>query len=179
MGSGGGSAPPAPKPITPGQAAQAAVGTAGAGEMMSVADQPVEQYANLYTTSQLGPAETQAQTALQNQAAYQTAAAQMDIQSRVDPLAYAQRQMRLQSATNRLGQLYGQDPTAFSFRAPSAYTVPGTSSVPALASISQGAQNIAGNLATASVNAQGGNPQLVLPKNPQAPLPTATSSYWG
>src|SRR5215471_2749418 len=134
---GGQSAPKTPKPITPGEAAQAAVGTAGAGEMMSIANQPIEQYANLYTTSQLGPAETQAQTALANQAAYQSAAAQQDIQSRVDPLAYAQRQMRMKAATDRLGQLYSQDPSAFTFRAPSAYTVPGTVDVPALSTLRQ------------------------------------------
>jgi Tfp pilus assembly protein PilV len=146
--------------------------------MMSIADQPVEQYGNLYTTSMLGPAEVQAQTALQNQAAYQSAAAQQDIQSRVDPLAYAQRQMRLKASTDRLGQLYGQDPSAFNFRAPSAYTVPGTAGVPALGTIAGGAQNIARNLATASVNAQGANPQLVLPKNPPGVAPTSGSSYF-
>jgi hypothetical protein len=146
--------------------------------MMSIADQPVEQYANLYTTSQLGPAEVQAQTALQNQAAYQTAAAQQDIQSRVDPLAYAQRQMRLKSATDRLGQLYGQDPSAFSFRAPSAYTVPGTAQVPALGALSIGAQDIARNLATASVSKTGANPQLVLPNKPPTVPPTSGSTYF-
>jgi hypothetical protein len=104
------SAPKPPDPITPGEAAQAAVGTAGAGEMMSVANQPIEQYGNLATTEELGPAETQTQQSLANQAAYQSASAQQDIQSRLDPQAYAQRQMRLSAATSRLGQLYGTDP---------------------------------------------------------------------
>jgi hypothetical protein len=172
------SQPQPPAPITPGQAAQAAVGTAGAGEMMSIANQPIEQYSNLYTTSQLGPAETQTQQALANQAAYQSAAAQQDIQSRVDPLAYAQRQMRLKAATDRLGQLYGTNAGAFSFRAPGAYTVPGTSQVPGLASLQQGAGQIASNLSTASVNAQGGNPQLKTPAGTNLSQPTAGQTYF-
>lgn len=176
MGSGGSA--PKPDVIHPGEAAQAAVGTAAAGEMMSVANQPIEQYANLATTTQLGPAEQQTQTALQNQAAYQSALAQQDIQSRVDPLAYAQRQMRLQAATNRLGQLYGQDPTAFSFRAPSAYQVPGTTDVPSLADLRAQGAAIASNLSTASVNKQGANPQLVKPNKPQTAVTTAPQSYF-
>ena len=176
MGAGG--TPQPPKPITPGEAAQAAVGTAGAGEMMSVANQPIEQYSNLYTTSQLGPAETQTQQALANQAAYQAAAAQQDIQSRVDPLAYAQRQMRLKAATDRLGQLYGTNAGAFTFRAPSAYMVPGTANVPELSTLRGGASQIAANLATANVNAQGANPQLVTPSATNLAQPTAAQSYF-
>ena len=94
--------PKTPEVIHPGEAAQAATGTAAAGEMMSIANQPIEQYANLFTTEQLGPAEMQTQQALANRAAYQGALAQQDIQSRVDPLAYAQRQMRLKATTDRL-----------------------------------------------------------------------------
>src|SRR4029077_5151026 len=156
--SGGGSQPP--EVIHPGEAAQAAVGTAAAGEMMSIANQPVEQYGNLATAEQLGPAEVQTQQALANQAAYQSASAQKDIQSRLDPMAYAQRQMRLTAATNRLGQLYGTDPTIFNYRDPGAYTMPGSSAVPSLASLSQGAGQIAANLSTGSVDRSGANPQL-------------------
>ena len=175
---GGSSAPKPPDPITPGQAAQAAVGTAGAGEMMSIANQPIEQYANLQTASQLGPAETQAQVALQNQAAYQSAAGQQDIQSRLDPLAYAQRQMRLQSSTDRLGQLYAQNPSAFSFRAPSAYAVPGTSSVPNAGDIESNARALASNLALASVSSTGAQPNLYQQLSPKTPTPTTGSSYF-
>jgi len=170
-------APKPAQPIHPGEAAQAAVGTAGAGEMMSIANQPIEQYANLYTNTQLGPAEMQTQQALANQAAYQGALAQQDIQSRVDPLAYAQRQMRLKAATTRLGQLYGQDPSAFSFRAPSAYTVPGTVDVPALSTLRQGAADIASNLAIASVNKGGYDPRLQLPDGTNLSVPTAAQTY--
>ena len=174
MGSSGGSQP---KVITPGESAQAATGTAGAGEMMSIANQPIEQYANLATMSALGPAETQAQQALQNQAAYQSAAAQQDMQSRVDPQAYAQRQMRMQAATQRLGQLYGQDPTAFTYRDQGAYSVPGTSSVPSLADLGAMGSAIARNVYTASVDKKGTNPQLRNPQNPQTPVSTPSGSY--
>lgn len=176
MGSGGGSAPQ-PQVIHPGEAAQAAVGTAGAGEMMSIANQPIEQYANLATTSALGPAEMQTQTALQNQAAYQAAQAQQDIQSRVDPYAYAQRQMRLKAATDRLASVYGYDPSAFTYNAPSAYTVPGTSNLPALAALRAQGADIASQLSTAAVSAKGTNPRLVSPSNPQAPPLTQSRSY--
>ena len=118
-----------PEVVHPGEAAQAAVGTAGAGEMMSISDQPIEQYSQLATTEQLGPAQMQTQQALANQAAYQGAVAQRDIQSRVDPQAYAQREMRMQAANKRLGQIYGTDPSAFTFRGPSAYAVPGSSAI--------------------------------------------------
>jgi len=168
------SAPQPPKPITPGQAAQAAVGTAAAGEMMSVANQPIEQYGNLYTTGQLGPAEVQTQTALANRAAMQSAQGQLAIQSQVDPLAYAQRQMRLKAATDRLGQLYGTSPSAFSFSAPGAFVVPGTNAMPSLSSLRGGAADVARNLATASVNYQGANPTLNIPSGTNLSVPTTT-----
>jgi len=176
MGSGGGGS--APQPIRPGEAAQAAVGTAGAGEMMSIANQPVEQYANLQTMSELGPAEVQAQQALANQAAYQSAAAQMDIQSRVDPLAYAQRQMRMKAATDRLGQLYGQDPSAFSFRAPSAYQVPGTADVAPISQMAQGARDVASQLSLASLSKKGTDPRLYQINKGVTPATTAGQSYF-
>jgi hypothetical protein len=146
--------------------------------MMSIANQPIEQYSNLYTTEQLGPAMTQTQQALANQAAYQSAAAQQDIQSRVDPLAYAQRQMRLQATTDRLGQLYGQDPSAFTFRDPSAYMVPGTNQMPDLAALRRGASAIAGQLATATMSGRGDNPQLQTPSAKNLPTATGPQSYF-
>lgn len=173
-----GGTPKTPDPITPGEAAQAAVGTAAAGEMMSVANQPVEQYGNLTTTEALGPAETQTQQALANQAAYQSASAQQDIQSRIDPMAYAQRQMRMQSANKRLGQLYGTDPTAFTFRAPGAYAIPGSGATPDLATLTQNAGSIAENLSTASVDKSGGDPQLMTPKGKSLATPIAAQGYF-
>ncbi len=168
-----------PEPIHPGEAAQAAVGTAGAGEMMSVANQPIDQYGNLITTMALGPAEQQTQTALANQAAYQSAVAQQDIQSRVDPMAYAQRQMRMQAANKRLGELYNVDPMSYSFRGPTAYAVPGTADVPDLAGLKANAAAIASNLSTASVNKGGGDPRLNPPGGPKGlPVPMPTASYF-
>jgi hypothetical protein len=176
MGSGGSA--PQPDVIHPGEAAQAAVGTAGAGEMMSIANQPIEQYANLATTRALGPAEMQAQQALAGQAAMQGAQQQQAVQSQVDPLAYAQRQMRLKAATDRLGQLYGQDPTAFSFRAPGAFSVPGTANVPSLADLQAQGAAVASNLSTGAVDRSGTNPRLVGPSNAQVPVPTRAQTYF-
>jgi hypothetical protein len=169
--------PSIPQPVQPGQSAQAAIGTAAAGEKESIANQPIDQYGNLVTTEQLGPAEMQTQQALANQAAYQGAAAQQAIQSATDPMAYAQRQMRMQAANQRLGQLYGVDPSAFTYSAPSAFAIPGTSATPSLSDLQKQGAAIASNLSTASVNSKGGNPVLNAPSNPQVPKAYAGSSY--
>ena len=139
------------------------MGTAAAGEQMSIANQPVEQYGNLLNTEMLGPAQMQTQQALANQAALQGAKAQMDIQSRVDPQAYAQRQMRMNSANKRLGQLYGTDPTSYTYRAPEAYTIPGSGATPSLDRMRQLGQAVASNLSVGSVNRAGADPQLQAP----------------
>jgi hypothetical protein len=128
------------KPATtysPGEAAQAATGTAAAGELMSIANQPIEQYSQLSTEEALGPAQMAAQQSLANRAALSGAQAQQDIQSSVDPQAYAQRQMRMQAANKRLGQLYGVDPTGYSYSAPGAYAMPGTADSPDLTTLSK------------------------------------------
>ena len=168
-----------PAPVTPGEAAQAATGTAAAGEMMSVANQPVDQYGNLMTTEALGPAEMQTQQAIANQAALQGAKAQMDIQSQVDPQAYAQRQIRMNMANKRLGQLAQIDPTSIAYSAPSAYTVPGSGATPNLAALKANAAAIAGQLSTASVNKAGANPQLSNPAAGGIPIPTYPKTYLG
>jgi hypothetical protein len=164
-----------PEVVHPGEAAQAATGAAAAGEMMSVANQPIDQYGNLTTTMALGPAEQRTAVALANQAALQSAQAQQDIQSRVDPMAYAQRQMRMAAANARLGQLYGVNPQAFTYRAPGAYTVPGTSDLPNLADLRANAAAIASNLSTASLNKAGADPRLNPPRGAGA-LPITTAA---
>lgn len=168
-----------PEVVHPGEAAQAAMGTAGAGEMMSVANQPVEQYGQLQTNEALGPAQMQTQQALANRAAYQGALAQRDIQSRVDPQAYAQREMRMQAANKRLGRIYSQDPTSFSFSAPQAYAIPGTADQPDLGQIVANAQAVASRLSTGSVNKAGADPRLNKPRNPKdIPYAMAGQSYY-
>jgi hypothetical protein len=165
-----GSAKPATT-YSPGEAAQAATGAAGAGELMSIANQPIEQYSQLATTQALGPAQMQAQQSLANQAARSGAQAQMDIQSSVDPQAYAQRQMRMNAANKRLGQLYGVDPTSLSYSAPQAYAMPGPGSTPTLQELAANAGAIASNISTAGVNKAGADPQLHSPTNAQLNLP--------
>ena len=168
-----------PQTYSPGEAAQAAVGTAAAGEMQSVANQPIDQYGNLMTTEALGPAEMQTQQALANQAALQGAKAQMDIQSQVDPQAYAQRQIRMNMANKRLGQLAQIDPQTIGYSAPSAYTVPGSSSLPSLAALKANANAVASQLSTASVNKAGADPRLSNPAAGGIPYPTYNKSYLG
>lgn len=154
-----------PEVVHPGEAAQAATGAAAAGEMMAVANQPVDQYGNLLTTEALGPAQIQTQQAIANRAAYQGALAQRDIQSRVDPQAYAQREMRMQAANKRLGQLYGVDPKNYSFSGPSAYAIPGTADSPSLGDIQKNAAAVASLLSTASLSKSGADPRLQSPRN--------------
>lgn len=167
-----------PDVVHPGEAAQAAMGTAAAGEKMSVANQPVDQYGNLVNTIALGPAAMQAQTSLAGRAAKQSAQQQMDIQSSVDPQAYAQRQMRMNSANARLGKLYGVDPTAFKYAAPSnTYGMPGTADLPDITALSRNARAIASNLSTGAVNKSGANPVLNAPGNIQAMPYAIPASY--
>jgi hypothetical protein len=157
-----------PAPVTPGEAAQAAMGTAAAGEMMSVANQPIDQYGNLVNTMALGPAQIQTQQSLQNRAAKQGAQAQMDIQSSVDPQAYAQRQMRMNAANQRLGQLYGVDPS-------NTYAMPSAQQLPDLNQLQNNARAIASRLSTADVNKQGMQPTLKGPTKAVDPLYAMTA----
>ena len=153
-----------PDPITPGESAQAAVGTAAAGEMMSVANQPIDQYGNLVNTMALGPSAMQTQQALSGRAAKQAAQQQQDISSSVDPQAFAQRQMRMNAANARLGKLYNVDPTAFQYSTPgNTYSVPRPSDLPDLGQLQQNASAIASRLSTAAVNKQGTDPVLKQP----------------
>jgi hypothetical protein len=153
-----------PDVVHPGEAAQAAMGTAAAGEMMSVANQSVDQYGNLLNTISLGPAAMQAQQALAGRAARQGAQQQMDIQSSVDPQAYAQRQMRMNAANSRLGKLYGVDPTAYVYNTPSnTYAVPGSTDLPDPVALARNAQSLSGMLSTGAVNKAGTNPILNKP----------------
>ena len=162
------------KPATtysPGEAAQAATGAAGAGEIMSIADQPIEQYSQLATTEALGPAQIQAQQSIANRAAKSGAQAQMDIQSSVDPQAYAQRQMRMNAANKTLGRILQVNPTSPSYSAPEAYSMPTTASSPSLQQLAANAQAISSNISTAGVNKAGADPQIHTPTNAQLTLP--------
>jgi hypothetical protein len=171
-----------PDPITPGESAQAAVGTAAAGEMMSVANQPIDQYGNLVNTMALGPAQMQTQQALMGRAARQGAQQQMDVQSAVDPQAYAQRQMRMNAANQRLGKLYNVDPTAFSYQTPpGTYTVPTTADLPDIGQVQRNAAAIASRLSTAAVNKAGTDPVLKQPnyaRDIPYPALAGTPSYY-
>ena len=167
-----------PEVVHPGEAAQAAMGTAAAGEMMSVANQPIDQYSNLLNTIAMGPAAMQTQQALAGRAAKQGAQQQMDIQSSVDPQAYAQRQMRMTAANKSLGRLYGVDPIAFKYAAPSnTYSVPGSADLPDINQLQGNAKALASRLSTAAVNKAGADPVLSGPVHPLDLPYTVQSSY--
>jgi hypothetical protein len=154
------SSPKPVKPPTPGQAATAAIGTAGAGTLMDTANAPIQAYGNLYTNTMLDPYLSKTQTAVQNQAALQAASAQQDIQARLDPMAYQQRQMRLKASTQKLGRLYGMDPSAFTFSAPGAYQTANLAKAPSLGQLSGDSRLIANALQLAKVSGSGGDPTL-------------------
>lgn len=153
-------APSPPSPPSPQEAAQAALSATQAGDVYDVANAPIQGYADLYTQAMLGPARAQLQQGLINQQALQSAMAQQDIQSRVDPMAYATRQMNLKAATSRLGQLYGMDPSAFSYRQPSAYGTPTAAALPSLDTIS--GVPFASRLSTVTMN-KSGAPSIYTP----------------
>jgi hypothetical protein len=167
-----------PETYSPGQAAQAAMGTAAAGEQMSLANQPLDQYGNLINTLTLGPAAMRAQTALSGRGAKQAAQQQMDIQSSVDPQAYAQRQMRMTAANKALGRLYGVDPTSPRYNTPgNTYSMPGSADIPDPQLLAQNARALASNLSIGSVNSAGANPTLRGPNNAKA-LPYAVPASY-
>jgi hypothetical protein len=163
-----------PEVVHPGEAAQAAMGTAAAGEMMSIANQPIDQYGNLINTIQMGGPAMQAQQSLAGRAAKQGAQQQMDISSSVDPQAYAQRQMRMDAANKTLGRLYGTDPTAYKYNTPTnTYAMPGSADLPLPASMAENAQALARNLSIGAVNGAGTNPVLRTPGAKMTNLPNA------
>jgi hypothetical protein len=156
--------PKAPSPPSPREAAQAAVEAAQAGDIYQTANAPIAGYADLYTQAMLGPARMQLQQGLANQAALSGAMAQQAVQSQVDPMAYSMRQMGLKAASSRLGQLYGMDPSAFSYRAPAAFGTPTAASLPSLRELGTSGAAIASKLAP--VYFKGGDPTLGGAPNP-------------
>jgi hypothetical protein len=153
-----------PQTYSPGEAAQAAMGTAAAGEMMSVANQPIDQYGNLINMMAMGPYSMQVQGSLAGRAAKQAAQQQMDIQSSVDPQAYASRQMRMNAANQRLGRLYGVDPTGYKYNTPSnTYSIPGSADLPDPIALARNAQSLSKMLSIGAVNKAGANPVISPP----------------
>ena len=150
------SSPKPPSPPSPQESASAAVQATLAGDEYQTLNAPLQGYADLYLQSMLGPARAQLSSGLNAQTALQGAMAQKDIQSRVDPQAYAMRQMNLNAAQARLGSLYGMDPTAFSYRAPAAYATPTSGQIPPMSSIDALTKAVAQNMVPVSLD-KGGN----------------------
>src|SRR4029077_17917595 len=108
----------------------------------------------------------QAQPDLAGLSARQGAQQQMDIQSSIDPQAYAQRQMRMNAANQRLGELYNVDPKAIGFPGNgNAYTVPGGDDLPDPTALARNARALASNLSVGAVNKAGADPVLNAPAN--------------
>jgi hypothetical protein len=147
--------PKPPSPPSPQESASAAVQATLAGDEYQTLNAPIQGYTDLYLQSLLGPARAQLSSGLAAQTALQGAMAQKDIQSRTDPQAYAIRQMNLNAAQSRLGSLYGMDPTAFSYRAPSAYATPTSAQIPPLSSIDALSRATAGAMVPVSLDKSG------------------------
>jgi hypothetical protein len=157
--------PKTPKPPSPEEAARAAVQATQAGDVYQLVNAPLTGYADLYTQALMGPQRMQLQQGLAARGALQAAMAQEDIQSRVDPMAYAMRQMNLKSASSRLGKLYGVDPSAFTYRAPAAYGIPSGPQMPKLSDINALSSALAGNVSRVSL--QGDRVSVEPGTNPQ------------
>jgi hypothetical protein len=160
--------PKTPKPPSPEEAASAAVQATQAGDIYQLVNAPLTGYADLYTQAMMGPPRMQLQQGLAARGALQAAMAQEDIQSRVDPMAYAIRQMNLKSASSRLGQLYGVDPSAFTYQAPAAYGIPSNAQMPRISDINALSNVLSGNVSRVSL--QGGKTYVSPGTNPQ-PMP--------
>jgi hypothetical protein len=137
-----------------------------AGDIYQLVNAPLTGYADLYTQSMLGPARMQLQQGLAARGALQAAMAQEDIQSRVDPQAYAIRQMNLRNASSRLGKLYGVDPSAFTYRAPAAYAIPSQGQIPNISDLTALSSALASNVSRVSLQ-RGGVPTISPPSSPQ------------
>ena len=147
--------PKSPTPPSPAESASAAVAAAQAGDIYQAVNAPLTGYADLYTQAALGPARAQLQQGLANRLALQSAQGQEAIQSQVDPMAYALRQMNLKAASSRLSSLYGYDPSAFSVSYPGAFATPSPSGLPSVSGLAQGTQEIARNLKTVKLSPSG------------------------
>jgi hypothetical protein len=158
--------PKTPKPPSPEEAARAAVMATQAGDIYQMVNAPLTGYADLYSQAMMGPARMQLQQGLAAQGGLQAAQAQEDIQSRVDPMAYAIRQMNLKSSSSRLGQLYGMDPSKFSYRSPAAYSIPSNAQMPNISNINALSNVLASNVSRVNLG-RGGQTSVTSPTNPQ------------
>lgn len=155
----GSSKPSVPQQPTPAESAQAAVQAAQAGDIYQLANMPLTGYQDLYTQATLGPARAQLAQGLTNQQQLQSAMAQQDILSRLDPQAYSMRKMNETAAQSRLAQLYGMDPTAFSANYPAAYATPSAGNLPDPTALAAQGKTVA-KLSTPVSMGDGGNPQI-------------------
>jgi hypothetical protein len=181
---------PSPKPPTPPspqESASAALQAQLGGDVYHTLNAPLEGYADLYMQSLLGPARAQLQSGLAAQTALQGARAQQAVQAETDPMAYAIRQMNLKAASSRLGQLYGMDPSAFGYKAPSAFATPTSAQLPPMSSIEALTGAISRNMVPVSLG-KGGDINIGTPQGggtiPASVLPVsggagAVPSYLG
>lgn len=150
------SSPKPPSPPSPQESASASLQATLGGDEYQTLNAPLQGYADLYLQSMLDPARAQLSSAINAQTALQGAQAQQAIQSQVDPLAYATRQMNLKAATSRLGQLYGMNPSAFSYKAPGAFATPTSAQIPDISNVDALTQAIAGHMIPVSLDKSGG-----------------------
>jgi hypothetical protein len=148
--------PEPPKTYSPAESAQAASTAQLAGQMFEGANKPILGYSDVFTRTQLDPILSQMQSGLSNRAALRGAQAQRDIQSQVDPMAFQQREARLDAANQRLAQVLGVPLEDYSYVAPeSAYAVPTAEDLPDLRDVGTRAHDITKYLSNISINKSG------------------------
>ena len=148
----GGSAPTPPSPT---QSAQAQASSQLAGQMFQAENAPVLGYEDALTRSLYQPYETQLLGATSANSAMQQAQANQAIQYQTNPQAYQGRQMAMAGANARVGNLYGVNPSQYTFSAPGAFQMPSTSMLPNLSSVSAMDQAIAKELGSVRIGGSG------------------------
>ena len=152
----GGSAPTPPSPT---ESAQAQASSQLAGQMFQAENQPVLGYEDALTRGLYQPYETQLLSATSANSAMQQAQANQAIEYQTDPQRYEGQQMAMAGANARMANLYGVNPSQYTFSAPQAFQMPSQSMLPNLSSVSAMDQAIARQLGSVQI---GGNGEVSL-----------------
>jgi hypothetical protein len=137
------SGPTPPQPPSPTESAQAEASAQLAGQMFQAQNAPALAEEDALTRSMIQPYETKLQSAMANQSAYDT-----------DPQAYQSRQMSLGASNQRLGDLYGVSPGAYTPQS-QGVQMPSTSMLPDTSRIAQLQKMFAGLLSSVNIDRYG------------------------
>lgn len=154
-----------PTPPSPTESAQANAQSQLAGQQFQAENAPILAYEDAITRGTFQPYETALVNAETARSSANQAAANRAIQYQTDPQAYQAREMALQGANNRMGALYGVNPSDYSFSAPGAFQLPSASGLD-LSQIGNLSRAIASQLGSVHIGTGGIN-QLMPASNPQ------------